>query len=161
MLKAEIKALNRCHKNHWDNMYPGYPLAITVSVDLETKEVWITKLGFGYKRKTTIEKLGDILSDSVMGTVVTIFGNRGSFTQNEKWDTVENILQGGNDDFYLNDVDPAKFYYAMYVAIKKNLGKKGFVFGQIIKECDYVGVEEFMGDNALEKINKYTKDYCE
>lgn len=159
-MKQEILELRKLHREMWNSAYPGYPYCFAATVDMGTREVRLTTIGSPFHRKTTMEGLGQELSNALANKAVeTKFGSRGNWLEDQHWDIPEAILNGKDKDFWLSNIDITKLYFAMWSAMFKYCKSDAIIFGILVHDGDYVDVKVFeSGKDQLTNIKTYVQE---
>ena len=155
-MKNEIRLLRKAQKVLWENQYPGYPFQMSVIVDLEEQCAWVDYVSHKTNLNEAIAK--------IYGTLMYVsFGARNTdkrtFIIDQHLEDYKKYLDYDEEDFYIDNVNAVRFYFALSSAIynrKKN--DKRVVFAVIDDESDFVDVQVF--DN-IHDIEEYVKDFYE
>lgn len=151
-MKDEIKLLRNCQRILNDNVYPGYPFQMSVIIDMKTKDAWID-----LNRKTTLSAFMQRLNNAtVFCSLGTTKANKGSWVQDRTMSSPEEILNAESDDFYIDNLEVTKFYFAVNAAIRECRDKDSIIFACVDCNCDYVDCKIF---NKKEDIEKYIEEY--
>lgn len=153
-MKEEVKLLRKAQNVIWNNQYPGYPFELSVIIDLEDKCAWVDYNGEKTDLDSALKEINNMLIYQCLGANNT---NKKSFLVDQHLEDYQAYLKCNEDDFWFDNLNAVRFYFALNSAIfnhKKN--DKGFVFGVIDDDCDYVDVRVF--DNKKD-IQAYVDNY--
>lgn len=153
-MKQEVRLLRKAQKIAWDNMYPGYPFSMTIIIDLEDKSAYVNWCGKKISLSRALEQVYSKLIYQCLGANNT---SKKSFLVDQHLEDYQTYLKCNEEDFWFNNLNAVRFYFALNSAIfnhKKT--DKGYVFGIIDDDCDYVDVRVF---NDLKDIQAYVDNY--
>ncbi len=155
-MKDEVKLLRKAQKVLWDNLYPGYPLQISVVMDLAEDTAWVDYKGY----KTNLHRAMEIIQSATCFHALECNKvTKGNWLIDRTAEEVDEILKAKDEDFYIFDYDILKFYFGLASALVNIKDKKkGFIFGVYDEDCCYVDVKVF-GENDKDKIQKYVEEY--
>lgn len=162
-MKKEIKELRKIQKYSWNLMYPGYPFAECVVIDLNKVDenayepegkIW---LSWYNKKPVRLSKGLEQLESKILYQTLGFKGaTKGSFIIDPHIDSYKKILKANYDDFYIDNDYAAKFYMSLVSAIRTYMHKGAIIIGIIDMDSDFVDVKVFHGKNKWKEINNYT-----
>ena len=150
------------------NQYPGYPYCHFGVVDFKTKDCWDSN---GRKKFITDDNWYKFASQFEAGMLYHVldsrFDQKGNFVFNshmdsykkfltEPWQTSSNDDGGLIENFYIDNQELVRLYFAVYAAIREYKNTNKIMFYIYDGDAEYVDVLLF--DN-LDEINKYYKEY--
>ena len=89
---------------------------------------------------------------------------KGSWLQNTKMQDHEKYLKAEYDDFYIDNIEVTKLFFALFAAIRETADKDALVYWGYDGDPDFAWVEVFTEDDSgtkEAKIRKYLADYYE
>ena len=146
-VKKEIQQLRKIQQLMEDNVYPGYPYMIHGIVDMEDKCGWI---GLG-GRKMNLEKFcHEINAELCYQLIGSTKATKGSWIVDTHMEEHEQYLKAEYNDFYNDNVEVAKLYFALYAAIRESKGTNNIIFFTYYGYAIYV-MRPFVGNNYQRK----------
>lgn len=159
-LAKEIKMLRKAEELHEDNVYPGYPFLIHGIVDMKN-ETGSINLGKFIGLNKFIDEIHSKLCYHMVGNYES---QKGSWLNETHMENHKKYLKMGYDDFYIDNLEVTKMFFALFAAIRECKGKSDYIYFGYDGDADFAWVERFHGDRAgtkEEKIRKYLADYYE
>ena len=152
-MNQEIKLIRRMEKFHDDHMYPGYPFLIHGVIDCEDKVGYID----GGKAMPLLTKFFPKFESMVCYHMVDCsLTIKGSWLNETHMDPYQKILEAEYDDFYIDNLEVTKLYFALYSAYRSNRNTKKFIYFGYDGDSEYVWVKVF---SSVKEIKQYIKDY--
>lgn len=147
------KLLHKATRLHFREMYPGYPFAMI--------GFYFTKLNSGEVDKHTFSNISNFRKLFETNLIFQCLGSdlatKGSWaTGRHKMDSYKAFLDANEDDFYFDELNAVKLYFAFYSAYRQYKDKDAIIFFVINTECDYVDVRVF---ETIEELEQYQKEY--
>lgn len=161
-MKKEIKLLQKCQQFMLNNIYPGYSFQLSAIIDIESDKVYDDDESLYSSKTYTIE---EFLKNITVKLAYRGLGcskmTKGSWIVEQDLGSHEDILKANDEEFYLDNMNAIKLYFALNSAIRtcqKN-NKKSIIFAAIDDELDFVDLKVFNNYEEIEGYyNKYFKE---
>lgn len=146
-----------------DMTYPGYPFSRNGAIDFKTKDCYTDNCRRDFVTDEYFDKFKQYFEENLLFNILdSNFSNRGSFIVNRHLDKYKEILEAKNYDddgdpqFFVDHLELAKFYFAVWSAIKQYKDSDKLLWFSYDGDSECCCVEVF--DN-MEQIDQYYKKY--
>lgn len=153
MPNKSIQLLLKVQDQHTDQMYPGYPFAGSLIIDLNQNKIYFSDMVKSVSLQRGLQMLNDKLLYQALGCKNTVKGNW--LTKSEMLSPKDYINSVPLESFYIDCENAVRLYFAINSAIRSHVKGQdtGIIFAIIDEECDYV-------DCVLFKTRKEVEKYC-
>ena len=161
--RKEFSLLKKCCRFLEDMEYPGYPFSRFGIVDFKTKDCWVNNKKNSFVTDANFEKFGLLFQSGLLYNILdSNFTCKGSFVTDSHMEHYKTFLQekwhdeNGNDQFYIDNQDLTRLYFAVWSAIREFQNTDKIMFFDYNGETEWVEVQVF--DN-IEEIQAYYNTY--
>jgi len=156
MARLEFNKLRFISKQLISYQYPGYPFSIYGIIDFKDKCYWLNNNSRICKITDWKNFIKDFDSQLLYHIVDSCFTARGNFLMDQHMSHYKEILKGTSDDFYIDNFNLIKLYFAVYSAIKEYKNSKKIMWFLYDGDSEYIDILLF---NTIKEIKEYQNKY--
>ena len=166
--RKEFKKVKQIIRVCESNQYPGYPYCHYGVIDFKTKDCWDSNRRKNFVIDNNWRNFSTQFEAGMLYHVLdSRFDQKGNFIFNAHMDSYQKFLtepwQTSRDDgddpienFYIDNQELVRLYFAVYAAIRQYKNTNKIMFYAYDGDSEYVDVLLF---DSLDEINKYYKEY--
>lgn len=142
-MRKGTKKLLDCSRYCLAMQYPGYPFSKSIVIDFSTNEKYVDS--------EKVENFNELFAELLYQGIDSDYSIKGTFVRNSEMGTPKEFIEAKEEDFYFDNLDAIKLYFALCSAIRENQDTNHYLFACIDGESSWVEVKVLKTNKQVDK----------